>query len=149
MFKKIPNPSSKKVCQRFYWNSESLYKCLKFDSKPNVCWDLIRFEFWKVDESVHWFILDRTDTSLIWGSNRKRGNIDIVKPIKESKCQILDWKLNFGHTFVVVTRSKTKMNETKCDKQLANHLIFTSVFRISQKGFWPQVSLFRSISWNF
>lgn len=82
------NPKSqlKESMLMFLLKLRSLYKCLKLDSKPNVCWDLIRFKFWKVDQSVPGFILDCTISSLlICSSNRKRGNDEIVKRIEGIK----------------------------------------------------------------
>lgn len=85
------NPKSqlKESMLMFLLKLRSLYKCLKLDSKPNVFWDLIQFKFWKVDQSVPVFILDWTDSSLlIWSSNRKRGNVEIVKTDRgNQKCQ--------------------------------------------------------------
>lgn len=82
------NPKSqlKESMLMFLLKLGSLYKCLKLDSIPNVCWDLIRFKFWKVDQSVPGFILDCIISSLlIWSSNRKRGNDEIVKRIEGIK----------------------------------------------------------------
>lgn len=112
------NPKSqlKESMSMFLLKLRSLYKCLKLDLKPNVCRDLIRFEFWKVDQSVPVFIVDWTDSSLlIWSSNRKRGNVEIVKRIegiKSAKLKTGNWIFDI-HFFV--------LPDLKRDKQLDFH----------------------------
>lgn len=100
------NPKSKlkESMSTFMQKLISLYKCLKLDSKPDVCWDLIRFGFWKVDQSVPVFILYWTGSSLlIWSSNRKRGNVEIVKRIegiKSAKLKTGNWNVDI-HFFAI------------------------------------------------